>query len=222
MTGLFARLRADAAASWEAYTRHRFVQGLGDGTLPQACFRHYLEQDYLFLIQFARCYALAACKAEKLADIRRAKDALVAILDVELDLHVAYCGKWGIQPELLESLPADPANAAYTDYVMDVGSSGGLLDLSVALVPCVQGYGEIGKWLAADPLTKQDGNPYADWIAMYAGEEYQDAAAEAATYLDALAPADLTEAEIARLSAIFTRATELEIGFWDMGLSPRP
>jgi len=37
--------------------------------LPEQCFRHYLVQDYLFLIHFARAYALAAYKSETLADI---------------------------------------------------------------------------------------------------------------------------------------------------------
>ena len=55
-----------------SYVEHPFVQGLGDGTLPEAAFRHYLVQDYLFLIQFARAYGLAAYKADTLAEIRAA------------------------------------------------------------------------------------------------------------------------------------------------------
>ncbi len=51
---LFARLRAAAADDWEAYTGHAFVRRLGDGSMPEECFRHYLIQDYLFLIHFAR------------------------------------------------------------------------------------------------------------------------------------------------------------------------
>ena len=58
--GMFAALRAAAGDDWRDYVEHPFVQGLGDGTLPEAAFRHYLVQDYLFLIQFARAYGLAA------------------------------------------------------------------------------------------------------------------------------------------------------------------
>jgi thiaminase/transcriptional activator TenA len=50
-----------------AYTEHAFVRALGDGALPEACFRHYL-----FLIHFARAYALADYKSETLDDIRQA------------------------------------------------------------------------------------------------------------------------------------------------------
>ena len=51
---------------------HEFVAKLGDGTLPQAAFRSYLVQDYLFLIQFARAWGLAAYKSRTIADIRAA------------------------------------------------------------------------------------------------------------------------------------------------------
>ena len=60
-TTLFARLRAACTADWEAYTGHAFVRQLAAGTLPEKCFRQYLIQDYLFLIHFARAWALAAC-----------------------------------------------------------------------------------------------------------------------------------------------------------------
>ncbi|MEE8549210.1 MAG: thiaminase II, partial [Alphaproteobacteria bacterium] len=57
-TSLFARLKAACADDWQAYAGHAFVKRLADGTLPEACFRHYLGQDYLFLIHLARAYAL--------------------------------------------------------------------------------------------------------------------------------------------------------------------
>ncbi|MBN9024198.1 MAG: thiaminase II, partial [Rhizobiales bacterium] len=50
MTSLFERLKSDAAADWDAYVRHPFVLGLGDGMLSKPSFQHYLVQDYLFLI----------------------------------------------------------------------------------------------------------------------------------------------------------------------------
>jgi thiaminase (transcriptional activator TenA) len=51
-----------ASAEWRAYTEHPFTNGLADGSLAEAAFRHYLVQDYLFLIEFARAYALCVAK----------------------------------------------------------------------------------------------------------------------------------------------------------------
>ena len=61
--GFFERLKTAASAEWRAYTEHPFTEGLADGSLPEAAFRHYLVQDYLFLIEFARAYALAVYKS---------------------------------------------------------------------------------------------------------------------------------------------------------------
>ena len=59
----FERLKTEASAEWRAYTGHPFTAGLADGSLPETAFRHYLVQDYLFLIEFARAYALAVYKS---------------------------------------------------------------------------------------------------------------------------------------------------------------
>jgi thiaminase/transcriptional activator TenA len=83
----FERLKAASPAEWRAYTEHPFTAGMADGTLPEAAFRHYLVQDYLFLIEFARAYALAVYKSPQLADMREAASGLSAILDVEMNLH---------------------------------------------------------------------------------------------------------------------------------------
>jgi len=64
---------------------HPFTAGLADGTLPEAAFRHYLVQDYLFLIEFAR--AVRACGLQIAAAERyaRGRVRLSAILDVEMN-----------------------------------------------------------------------------------------------------------------------------------------
>ena len=94
----FERLKTEASAEWRAYTEHPFTIGMADGTLTEAAFRHYLVQDYLFLIEFARAYAVAVYKSPQLADMREAASGLSAILDVEMNLHVSLCAGWGLSP----------------------------------------------------------------------------------------------------------------------------
>ncbi len=218
MTALFERLKRAAAADWQAYIGHPFVRGIADGTLPEACFRHYLEQDYLFLIHFARAYALAAFKGETLADIRHGAETALAIADTEMRLHVAFCERWGLDEAAMAAQPEAPATLAYTRYVLERGVAGDLLDLQVALAPCVVGYAEIGRALAGSA----QGNPYGAWIEMYAGDEYQQTAAAAVAALDDLFARRGGPARLPGLERIFGEATRLEIGFWQMGLSPGP
>jgi len=84
----FEHLKTTAASEWHDYTHHPFTDAMADGSLPQAAFRHYLVQDYLFLIEFARAYALAVYKSRELADMRHAAAGMSAILDVEMKLYV--------------------------------------------------------------------------------------------------------------------------------------
>ena len=69
---IFERLKGAATHQWRSYVDHDFVRQMGEGTLSEAAFRTYLVQDYLFLIQFARAWALAAYKSRRPADIRAA------------------------------------------------------------------------------------------------------------------------------------------------------
>jgi len=213
----FERLKAAAAAEWRAYTGHPFTNALADGSLPEAAFRHYLVQDYLFLIEFARAYALAVYKSPKLADMREAAAGLSAILDVEMDLHLKLCAGWGLSADNLEQAPPAVEMLAYTRYVLDAGMRGDLLSLKVALAPCVIGYAEIATRLAAHPNANAATNPYRVWIAEYAGAPYQEVAASARAHLEALADRYATPAREAELVAIFKEATRLEADFWEMG-----
>src|SRR6516164_6180872 len=120
----FERLKTAASAEWRAYTEHPFTNGLADGSLAEAAFRHYLVQDYLFLIEFARAYALAVYKAPKLADMREAAAGLSAIIDVEMNLYVKLCAGWGLSPHDLERAPPAIETLAYTRYVLDTGMRG--------------------------------------------------------------------------------------------------
>ncbi|EWH03890.1 thiaminase II [Halomonas sp. BC04] len=214
----FTDLTAACHDDWRAYIEHDFVRQLGQGRLADEAFRHYLKQDYLFLIHFARAYALAAYKSPTLADLRQAYEGLKAIVDVELELHVGYCREWGISEQQLAELPEARATLAYTRYVLDTGNRGDLLDLHVALAPCLIGYGEIANWLNAQPETlRGDANPYDAWIAMYEGEEFQGAMRAELDWLNARL-VDVTPARFEELTRTFRDATRLEIDFWQMGL----
>ena len=156
----FALWRA-AAPDWDAYTRHGFVQALGDGSLPRAAFLTYLVQDYLFLIQFSRAWALAVVKAGDLQEMRACSATVHALLDQEMALHVQTCAAAGIDTAAMLATPEAVGNMAYTRYVLEAGYSGDFLDLLAALLPCVLGYGEIGARLGREgapdtPLSRLD------------------------------------------------------------------
>ena len=214
--GLFGRLVAAAPLAWREYIEHAFVRGLGDGSLPRAAFQRYLVQDYLFLIHFCRAYGLAIYKTADLADMRAFQATLDAILNHEMALHIAYSAEWGLSERELVETPEHPANLAYTRFVLDCGLAGDLLDLAVALSPCVVGYAVIGQRLAA---TAAPTTPYRQWIDAYAGAEYAEVAHGAVGLLDRLWARRGGPGRADALARLFARACELERDFWQMGLT---
>lgn len=213
MATLFERLKSGNHAVWEAYTGHEFVRRMADGSLPEAAFRRYLTQDYLFLIQFARAYALAAYKSDTLADIRQAASGLSAIVDLEMGLHVKFCAGWGLTEAQMEAEESAAETLAYTRFVLERGLAGDVLDLHVALSPCIVGYAEIGRVVRPSADT-----PYKPWFEMYASDGYQQSARSEIEQLDKLTAARAGEGRYPALSAVFATATRLEADFWQMGL----
>ena len=220
-SSFFASLRESSGEIWTDYVGHPFVSAIGSGDLPLTSFKYYLVQDYLFLIQFSRAYALAVFKSETIGQMQAAAATLFNILDSEIDLHKNYCSDWGLTPEDLSNMPEDIATTAYTRFVLDCGNRGDLLDLMTALVPCVVGYAEIGQNLVKPLEACDKENPFRNWIEMYSGEEYQEVSNAAVQQLQKLFDARGGANRYKLLSSIFNQATRLEIEFWNMAWSER-
>ena len=212
---LFYLLKKNYPKEWSNYTKHQFLFSLVNNTLPLKAFKKYLIQDYFFLIKFIKILALGCVKSQNNNDLMRCIDFIFAIKN-ELRLHVLYCKKWKISQKTLLKTPELIETKKYTNYVMEVGNKGDILDLFTALSPCIIGYGEIGYELKKKKLHK---NSYNSWIDTYASKEYQDVAKENILYLDSLfSKIKKKKNKLKKLKKIFKKATELESDFWSMSL----
>lgn len=215
----FALWREGARGPWQEYTRHAFVEGLRDGSLPRAAFLHYLIQDYVFLVHFSRAWSLAVVKSETLEEMKICAGTVDALVNHEMSLHVKTCAAEGIDEQALFDACEEVENLAYTRYVIDAGLQGDFLDLMAALAPCVMGYGEIGLRLAG---CQAEGTPYAEWIATYADPEYQAVCKNVGEMIDNAAARRIGDLTATSRGAVlqdrFSTATKLEVGFWQMGL----
>ncbi|EXJ58250.1 hypothetical protein A1O7_05675 [Cladophialophora yegresii CBS 114405] len=203
---------------WQRYTHHAFPAAMAQGTLPERLFKNYLVQDYLYLTHFARTHALAAYKSRSMPEIA-ASAHIILHIQREMALHLGYCAEFGIAQAELD----DPARTkeslactAYSRYVLDVGASQDWLALQMALAPCLLGYAVTAARLHADPASvrQQDQNPYWRWVENYVAEDYCEAVRVGRdlieTHIVKQSPSRIEE-----LVAIFVRATEMEIRFWD-------
>lgn len=213
---LFQRLLKENAKVWDEYLHHSFVKELEKGTLKEENFLFYLKQDYIYLINYAKCYALLALNANNAKELRFAMKFQNYIVEGELELHKSIL-KLGIDADKLCVKDESIVNIAYTRYMLSVGQSGDFLDMLVALSACAIGYGYIGaeiiSRLSKDELEK---HPYKEWILTYSGEVFQ---AEIKEFEDFLNSYEVDENKFKKLSEIFHTVVRLEREFWQHGLN---
>jgi thiaminase (transcriptional activator TenA) len=148
------QLRAAGDPIWSAQHEHPFVCGIGDGSLEPEKFRHYIRQDYLFLLEYARLLALGCARAPEAVAMRRFAQLAEAVLTRELELHRSYAGEWGITTAELERGRPTLTTRAYTDFLLRVAALGDYGELVAALLPCMWGYHEVAtSWPSADART---------------------------------------------------------------------
>ena len=127
-----------------------------------------------------------------------------------MDLHRSYALQWEIAADELEREPMSPTTRAYTDFLVRTAGVGDYAELLAALLPCVWGYSELGRALAARrPPANQS---FANWIETYAADDFAELTRWCRDALDAVAP---TTAED-RLRESFLVSSRYELAFWEM------
>jgi thiaminase (transcriptional activator TenA) len=206
-------LYAAARPMWDKQLEHPFVRGLADGTLGEERFTRWVRQDYRYLVEFARVFAWAAAKADRLESMAWYASALDLTLNTEMALHREYAARFGITAQQLKDEPMWPTTRAYTDFLVRTAAEGDLAELVAALLPCSWGYVHLGQRLANEPRPADQ--RYADWIDQYTSPEFVQAAEWLRGELDRLA-ADVPADKRRRLTELFVLSSRYEWQFWQM------
>ena len=220
MTSVSTRLHDAAAPVWEACLRHPFVTGIGDGTLDMEKFRYLMLQDYLYLFEYARVFALGVVKARDPELMRVFAANVDAILGGEMKIHRAYMKRLDITEEQVFAVKPALANLSYTNYMLSVAQTGGPMEIVASILACSWSYAEIGQTLAAIPGAAEH-LFYGEWIRGYASEEYAATNQTLIELMDSLA-ADAGEEQLAYLTDVFVNCSRYELGFWDMAWDVQP
>ena len=208
------RLLAATADILDAYNAHPFVRGIQDGTLPRDKFRFYIIQDYLYLKEYAKAFAVGVAKAKSL-EVMRLFAKYIPVMDGELNVHEGYLARLGVTQEEVDAATPGFANLAYTSYMLRVAYEEGDAETLAAILPCAYTYQVIAdRMLAADPACAEDPF-YGDWVRGYTFPEYAEENRLLWDTLDALAAA-YTEPQLAHLEEIYRMGCRFEMGFWDM------
>jgi thiaminase/transcriptional activator TenA len=206
-------LRAHAADIWQRQHRHPFVIEIGDGTLDLGVFRRWVRQDYLFLIEYGRVLALCAARAPDLATMRRFAALAHETLGKEMDLHRSFCAELGIDEAALEREAPAPTTRAYTDFLVRTASTGDFAEAAAAVLPCMWGFSEIGRRLAA--RGRPDDPRYAAWVDVYASDEFAELAGWCRSVVDRVGDG-APDVVLAAMREAFWVSSAYELAFWDV------
>ena len=202
-----------------------FLTALGEGTLAPATFRHYLEQDVVYLAGYGRALALLAARAPDVASSGFWSRSAHGAALVETSLHADPLGS-GALPAAAGPGGPSPTTLGYASYLVATAATAPYAVAAAAVLPCFWIYADVARRLArsaAAVLRAGADHPYARWIAAYDDEEFHASVAAARELVDAAAagggggtPHEAPqEALHEAMHEAFATATRYELMFWD-------
>lgn len=211
---LTERLYRAAKPIWDGYCAQPFVKELGEGTLSMERFRFYMLQDYRYLLQYAKVFALGIVRAEEESLQRMFAQMVHEILHGEMQIHKAYMKRLGITEAEVAQAETAPANRAYTDFMLQEAEKGGVLEILVAVLSCAWSYQRIGLHLREIPgaLTHPF---YGEWVEGYSSAAYCESTQRILALVDDYG-AEISAEQEAHLEEIFVTCSRYEADFWDM------
>jgi len=196
---------------WEEQKAHPFVRELADGTLDDAAFECWVKQDYRYLIDYARVFAIAGTKATTEDVMTGCFDVAHTILDDEMDLHRAFADSYGLTPSDLTATRKSPTCIAYTNFLVRTAHEGSLAEIAAAIYPCGQGYLDIAEHMA-ERATEE--HRYTPFIEKYTSSAFRDSVAWMRGLVDRYAEASPGEHDA--MQEAFLTSARLEHRFWEM------
>lgn len=208
------RLYESVKEIWESYYVHPFIRGIGEGTLEVDKFKFYMIQDYIYLLDYAKVYALGVVKSETEEDMQVFSTMVNDTLNGEMSIHRSYMKRLGITENEIKNTKGSLANLSYSKYMLAIAHTGTVAELTVSLLSCMWSYQEIGI-----ELNKIKGSTehklYGEWVKGYLSEDYKKSTQLVIDLVDKFAKG-LSEEELNKLEEIFINTSRYEYLFWDM------
>lgn len=199
---------------WDSYLTHPFVRGIGDGSLSMERFRFFMLQDYLYLYDYARVYALGIVKSSEPEMMQFFSQLVNDTLNGEMEIHRGYMARLGITSEEVQTVKPSLTNTSYTHYMLEIGHNEGILELLVSILSCSWSYQMIGDALNKIPGASE--HPfYGDWIKGYVSKEYVSCNQQILDMVDRLGE-NCSKDTLTHLKEIFKNCSRFESLFWDM------
>lgn len=208
------RLLEAAEEIWQSYYEHPFVKGIEDGSLSREKFRRYIIQDFLYLEDYAKSFAVGIAKAKSIETTQIFSRYIALLTGSEMNIHHGYMGKFGVTQEELDHTPRTLDNLSYTSYMLRVAYEEGEAEILSAILSCAYSYELIAKNMVKKNPACVNHDFYGEWITGYASDDYANGNLSLIKTLNRVTK-HYTEEQIKHLADIFVACSKYEYLFWD-------
>jgi thiaminase len=194
----------------DQYCQHPFNRQLYDGTLPNAPFMWFLQQDAIYLKAYA---SVLETISKRLAPEHPDFAAIFLQFKKETIEAEQYVNSEYLQKSALPFFATSPKIIApaiknYIDHLQATAEKGTINEAIVACYPCFYLYAELGK----QNKGKYPSNKYSAWTDFYSDENFLKSTTRITDILDELTAA-ISEKERQQLIEVFKRSATFEVGF---------
>ncbi|MCF0176319.1 MAG: thiamine phosphate synthase [Bacteroidales bacterium] len=189
---------------------HPFLTEMAAGTLDNSKFERYLAQDEVYLGNYGRAMSDLADIIPDATQQEMFRAFAKEGMESERLMHELLIDRFGIDVEVSPSV----VTSTYNEHTRAAVATGCKELGLAAILPCAWVYNAVGH--ATLDIAKMEGNPYREWMAEYANEEFDKGVRLLIDLADewaAQAPQEVRDS----MTRAFVEATLFEYAFWDYG-----
>ena len=124
-----------------------FITELMNGNLAMDRFMFYIQQDLLYLNDYARALALVGARTDDNEYCKQFLHFAIGSIEAEKSLHNDYLQRYKNNVSA-EMLSISPSCFMYTNYLLRIAALAPVEEAMAALLPCFWIYQEIGTYIA--------------------------------------------------------------------------
>lgn len=192
---------------YDSIIEHNFVNGLQTGKLSMPSFQYYIQQDALYLVEYARALNQLAARSHDPELMLKFMQFAQDTLKIERELHNLYFQQYDIAAANSKM----PTCFTYTNYLLATTAHQPVSVGLAALLPCYWIYPEVGKHIYKKSTKK---NPYQTWIDTYAGYVFEESVNEMLILTETLAQ-QASSMERKAMKEAFETSSRMEWYFWN-------
>lgn len=209
----FSKILLHSKDVFDEFYNHPFVLGIQNGDLEKDKFKHYIIQDYLYLQEYLKVFAMGLVKTNDVELNNIFINSIIFLSQDEIKIHKAYLENFNIKNDDFKNAKRAIDNLSYTSYMLRVAYEGGELEILTAILSCAVSYEMIAKNIMKNNKKAINNEFYGEWLKCYTSKEYEQNNIKLVGIFNELAK---NYNDLASLKEIFYICSIYELKFWDL------